>query len=141
MRHQVSGMHPYRKATPGVGISPYWTIPVENGKSPIPEMVEYTHTPAASPPAVRWLVKLRYGILASHNVFTSSLIFSSPKKGRTSPPAKLNAQKYTATSVLLSVSLLKYSRPSVGSPYPPYAALLGHRRYLQHHPDNILFSY
>ena len=63
MRHQMSGMRPDRKATLGVGISPYWTIPAKNGKSPIPEMVEYTYTPAASPPAVRWLVKLRYGIL------------------------------------------------------------------------------
>ena len=34
-----------------------------NAKSPIPEMVEYTHTPVASPPAVRWQEKLRYGIL------------------------------------------------------------------------------
>ena len=59
----MSGMHPDWNATLGVGISPYWTIPVENGKSPIPEMVEYTHTPFASPPAMRWLVKLRYGIL------------------------------------------------------------------------------
>ena len=56
-------MHPDRNATPDVGISPYWTIPVENGKSPIPEMVEYTHTPVASPLAVRWQEKLRYGIL------------------------------------------------------------------------------